>query len=49
MPWGSHFGILLWEEVIELMKKSGFTLTGLPVDDWQQFAAALDSECERNA
>ena len=49
VSWGSHFGILLWEEVIELMKKSGFTPTGLPVDDWQQFAVGLELDCERDA
>jgi hypothetical protein len=44
-PWGSNFGILLWEEVLREMLRTEFTLAGLPVQSWHVYTEALESDC----
>ncbi len=43
--WGDRFGVLLWEEAVRLMSTTGFSAPGLPIGRWQQFTAALDTDC----
>jgi len=44
-PWRNHFGILLWEEVLREMLRTEFTLPALPVQSWQVYTGALNSDC----
>jgi len=44
-PWGSHFGILLWEDVFREMLRTDFAFIGLPIASWQRYTAALESDC----
>ena len=46
-PWAAYFGILLWEEVLREMKGTNFMLPGVPIDAWQRYSGALDTECAR--
>lgn len=43
-PWGNHFGIILWEEVLRMMVATGFP-AGVPLDAWQAYTSVLDSVC----
>jgi hypothetical protein len=45
--WQRHFGILLWEEVLREMKRTNFLLTGVPIDRWERYSKALDTDCSR--
>ena len=40
-----QFGILLWEEVLRLMQSTHFAQQGLPIQSWQVYTEALDSDC----
>lgn len=43
--WGGRFGILLWEEVLQEMWRSNFSLPGLQIHSWQPYTLALSTEC----
>jgi len=45
-PWAAHFGILLWEEVFREMKRTKFMISGLPIETWQTYSTAMDTECD---
>lgn len=46
--WGAHFGILLWEEVLQKMLSTGFAPPGIPIESWQPYTTALDTDCVRH-
>ena len=46
--WAAHFGVLLWEEVLREMKGAHFCFPGVPINAWQKYSAALDSDCARD-
>jgi hypothetical protein len=43
--WGSNFGIVLWEQVLQEMRRISFAPIGLPVETWQCYTAALETDC----
>jgi hypothetical protein len=42
--WGSSFGILLWEQVLREMRRTNFTVAGLPLDAWERYTTALETD-----
>ena len=44
-PWGSSFRLLLWEEVLQEMARTRFMPRGLPIEKWNLYTSALDSDC----
>ena len=41
-----QFGILLWEEVLRVMNNTKFAPLGLPIESWQDYTGALDTDCD---
>lgn len=43
--WGGSFGVLLWEEVLQEMRRTGFSLPGLQIHFWEPYTSALTADC----
>ena len=44
----TQFGILLWEDALNMMKKTNFVPQGLPTPSWQSYAKGLEIDCDKD-